>query len=192
MQNNPNGSMNGYQTNGNLNNGHNASFKTQPDEKEVELGPLIPFEKNEKQKNAVYNDTPTIVTEYDNVEVKEDNCCVCPDDCWNPCHNCASFCSTLCICCRPQEVEYEVRTGQALVITYKGDIYSQVVGPATTTVVNEDKKEFYWINTGVQTAIVDNVTVTDQDMKKAEVGLVITYRITDLMNYIFNIKADAD
>lgn len=148
----------------------------------------LPFSRNEKQVNSAYNDNPTIVKEYENLYCQECDCCQCPHGCFDSAHECAKSCSQCCACCSVKDTDYHVKTGQSLVVTYKGDIYGHVVGPGKLNVCCYTKKSFYWINSGIQTVLVEDVNVTDKNLHPVNVGFVITYRITDLMNYCFNLK----
>lgn len=66
------------------------------------------------------------------------------------------------------------------------------VGPGMVTVCCTNDKEFHWINTGIQTLKIPEFNVIDSDLKTMRVGLVLTYRVTDMVNYVFNLKGDIE
>lgn len=86
-------------------------------------------------------------------------------------------------------IYYVVKTNQALVVLYKDEeIYASLIGPGNLDVCCENDKKFFWINTGVQTVAFPEFNATDSNNDHLKVALVVTYRVTDLKNYIFNLK----
>lgn len=105
------------------------------------------------------------------------------------CDKCEPCCCEKYLCCkRVVPRKYSVRAGQALMVVYNSDIYGQVVGPGEIKVCCDRLKEFFWIDTGVQTIEINNPSFYDFNQAQQAANAVITYRIVDIVNYVFNMK----
>lgn len=147
-----------------------------------------PFKRAMTHPDQVYNDFPTIVVDYKNTSCGDCRTLKCYDNQKIQCFlDCQAWCEKS--CCGSDPIVYEAKTNQSLIIIHnKNDIYGHLVGPGTLEVCCENNKSFHWINTGVQTVRFPDFNTLDSDLKPLTVGLLVTYRITDLTNYIFNTK----
>ena len=98
------------------------------------------------------------------------------------------MCCCYCIfCCEPQKTKIGVRPGYGLVVTVMDDIYAASLGPAKISLCCTNKKQLYWVNTGERTIELKNFPVVDKDNKEIMATILIIYRITDIVNYVFNL-----
>ena len=107
-----------------------------------------------------------------------------------PCNLCRYVCST---CCDEGQLEDDKRTpisvrpGYGLVITVDDDIYAASLGPARINLCCEKGKRLYWVDTAEKTIPVKGFKICDKDSNTTTVDFLLIYRVTDVVNYVFNL-----